>query len=149
MFSNWTLLDVAIMVFMVLESANVCILYFAPDSNRGNGVAVFKHWEASKANDDTHLFARYMTNWVAGTKLIFIVLLGVILITATETTKLWAVVVMLLSIGTYFWRLHPIMKLLDQRGQVKPSGYSKTLGAMIIGFELMFCTALLLHLWLR
>lgn len=38
------LLDISIIIFIIMETANVCILYFAPDSRRGNGVAVFNHW---------------------------------------------------------------------------------------------------------
>ena len=51
-----------------------------------------------------------MAYWVAGVKLIFIFLLIVVLLTGTEITRVWAVVAMILSIATYFWRLHPIIK---------------------------------------
>ncbi len=139
------LLDISIIIFIVMETANVCILYFAPDSKRGNGVAVFKHWESSKADEDTHLFASYMTNWVAGTKLIFILLLIVVLLTANEVTKICSVAVMIVSIATYFWRLHPIVKRLDKRGQITPSGYSKTLSLMIAGILIMFTIVLVIH----
>ena len=140
------LLDFSIIIFVIMETANVFILYFAPDSRRGNGVAVFKHWESSKNDEEAHLFARYMTNWVAGTKLIFIVLLLVVLFTANETTKIYTVIVMIASIATYFWRLHPIVKTMDQKGFITPKGYSKTLGSMIAGFIIMFSFALVLHL---
>lgn len=140
-----SLLDISIIIFIVMETANVCILYFAPDSRRGNGVAVFKHWESSKTDEDTHLFASYMTNWVAGTKLIFILLLIVVLLTANEVTKVCSVAVMIVSIATYFWRLHPIVKKLDQRGQITPSGYSKTLSLMIAGILIMFTIVLVIH----
>ncbi|MGD9676953.1 MAG: hypothetical protein AB7V16_01135 [Vulcanibacillus sp.] len=141
-------LDISIIIFVIMETANVCILYFAPDSRLGNGVAVFNHWESSKKNEDTHLFASYMTNWVAGTKLIFIMLLLVVLFTGSEITKIFTVVVMILSITTYFWRLHPIVKKLDKKGQITPAGYSKTLGFMIAGFLIMFTLALILALFL-
>ncbi|MGD9676932.1 MAG: hypothetical protein AB7V16_01020 [Vulcanibacillus sp.] len=139
-------LDISIIIFVIMETANVCILYFAPDSPLGNGVAVFNHWESSKEDEDTHLFASYMTNWVAGTKLIFIMLLLVVLFTGSEITKIFTVVVMILSIATYFWRLHPIVKKLDRKGQITPAGYSKTLGFMIAGFLIMFTLALILAL---
>lgn len=51
-----------------------------------------------------------MAYWVAGVKLIFIFLLLVVLLTGNETTKIWAVVAMIISIATYFWKLHPIIK---------------------------------------
>jgi len=140
------ILDIAITLFIILESANVYILYFAPSSKYGNGVAVFNEWEKSKQDVNTHLFSRYMINWVAGTKLIFIVLLLVILLTGGETTKLYAVFAMILSIATYFWKLHPIIKELDDNDEITPKGYSKVLGYMIAGFLAMFSVALIVYM---
>jgi len=140
------ILDIAITLFIILESANVYILYFAPSSKYGNGVAVFNEWEKSKQDINTHLFSRYMINWVAGTKLIFIVLLLVILLTGGETTKLYAVFAMILSIATYFWKLHPIIKELDDNDEITPKGYSKVLGYMIAGFLAMFSVALIVYM---
>lgn len=142
------LLEASIVIFVILESANVFILYFSPGSRRGNGVAVFNHWDSLKSDEGAHLFVRYMVNWVAGTKLIFIGLLTVILLTAGELTLLLSVCVMILSIATYFWRLHPIVRLLDQKGLITPRGYSKTLGSTIVGFMVMFSLALFAHLLL-
>lgn len=139
------ILSIAIIVFCIMELGNVLILYFMPDSKLGNGVAVFDNWRDAKEEPSRELFARYMAYWVAGVKLIFIFLLVVILLTGTETTRVWAVVAMILSIATYFWRLHPIIKRLDKMGKISPKGYSKALGMMIGGFMLMFCVALLLH----
>lgn len=87
-----------------------------------------------------------MTYWVAGTKLIFVVLLLVILLTGNETTKLYGVIAMIFSIATYFWKLHPIIKQLDAKGQITPKGYSKTLGMMITGFLSLFIVALIIYL---
>lgn len=139
------ILDISIIIFVIMETANVCILYFRPDSKLGNGVAVFNEWEDSKKNECEHLFARYMTYWVAGTKLIFIVLLLVILFTGSQLTKICAVGAMILSIATYFWKLHPIIKVLDQKGKITPKGYSKALGYMITGFLIMFSIALIIY----
>ncbi|MDY2777025.1 MAG: hypothetical protein SOU51_01415 [Collinsella sp.] len=130
--------DIAIAVFVALEAANVCILYLAPDSRLGNGVAVFNPWFAAKEDEAMALFVRYMVNWVAGTKLIFIALLLVILFTGTQITKLAAALAMIASIATYYLGLHPIIKRLDSMGQVTPSGYSRTLFAMITAFQAMF-----------
>lgn len=140
------LLIASIIIFVILEMANVCILYFTPNSRRGNGVAVFNHWESSKDDENAHLFARYMVNWVAGTKLIFIGLLIVILLTGDELTLQLSGGVLILSITTYFWRLHPIVKLLDQKGLITPRGYSKTLGLTIVCFIVMLSLSLLFHL---
>ena len=139
------ILSIAIIIFMIMEALNVMILYFKPDSKHGNGVAVFNTWEDSKRDESEHLFAEYMVYWVAGTKLIFIVLLLVVLITGSEITKLFSVIAMILSIATYFWKLHPIIKKLDALGKITPKGYSKTLGAMISGFLCMFLAALIVY----
>ncbi|MFI3253444.1 MAG: hypothetical protein R3Y63_03780 [Eubacteriales bacterium] len=142
------ILDIAIIAFVCMELSNVIILYFYPEFPYGNGVAVFRHWEKSKEDEATHLFARYMADWVAGVKLIFIFLLVVVVIVGDERTKIWAVVAMILSILSYFFRLHPTMKKLDQLGELKPAGYSKSLDLMIIGFLLLFIGALCLHFFL-
>lgn len=143
-----TILSVAIILFVVLESLNILILYFAPGTQRGNGVGVFNAWERSKADPEMHQFIRYLVYWVAGTKLIFVALLLVILFTAGETTQLWAVVALVVSIASFFWRLYPILKSLDAAGQLTPEGYSRTLGLMIAGFMGAFILALLGYLLL-
>ena len=140
------ILDIAIIIFCIMELGNVLILYFKPDSKLGNGVAVFDAWKDVKEDKNLDLFAHYMAYWVAGVKLIFIFLLLVVLLTGNETTKILAVVAMIISIATYFWKLHPIIKKLDSLNKISPKGYSKTLGLMISGFLLMFSTALILYL---
>lgn len=140
------ILSISIIVFCIMELGNVFILYFKPDSKLGNGVAVFNSWFDIKHDDSISLFAYYMAYWVAGVKQIFIFLLLVILFTGSNTTKIWAVVAMILSIATYFWKLHPVIKKLDKMGKITPKGYSKTLGYMISGFLLMFSTALIIHI---
>lgn len=142
------ILNIAIGVFVIIESANILILYFAPDSKLGNGVAVFNPWFKAKKNASDELFARYLTNWVAGTKLIFVILLLVILVVGNETTKLLGVFSMILSIATYYFRLHPIIKKLDEMGEITPKGYSKTLFYMITGFMLMFNIAAITYFFI-
>lgn len=99
------ILSIAIIIFCLMELGNVLILYFMPDSRLGNGVAVFDSCNDVKEDKALNLFSHYMAYWVAGVKLIFIFLLIVVLLTGTEITRVWAVVVMILSIATYFWRL--------------------------------------------
>lgn len=139
------ILSIAILIFIVMESANVAILYFWPGSRLGNGVGVFNAFHNSE-NEEQRLFASYLVNWVAGVKLIFIFLLAVILVTGTETVRIGAVVAMILSIATYFWRLHPTIQKLDAMGCITPKGYSKALGWMISGFMIMFTLALAAHI---
>lgn len=142
------ILSIAILIFILMESANVIILYFWPDSQLGNGVGVFNAFHHSE-NEEQKLFNSYLVNWVAGVKLIFIFLLAVILAAGTEPIRVWAVVAMILSIATYFWRLHPIIKKLDAMGCITPKGYSKALGWMITGFMVMFTLALAGHILMR
>lgn len=128
-----------------MELGNVLILYFMPDLKLGNGVAVFDSQNEVKEDKVLNLFSHYMAYWVAGVKLIFIFLLIVVLLTGTEITRVWAVVAMILSIATYFWCLHPIIKELDKMGKITPKGYSKTLGLMIMGFLIMFLLSLIIY----
>jgi len=138
-----TILTIAILIFVLLESMNILTLYFSPGSRRGNGIGVFNGWEKSKADPEIHQLIRYLVYWVAGTKLIFIALLLVILFTGGETTQLWTVAALIISIASFFWRLFPIIQSLDGAGQITPAGYSRTLGLMIAGFLALFVLALL------
>ncbi|WP_373598986.1 hypothetical protein [Paraclostridium bifermentans] len=140
------ILSIAISIFILLELSNVIILYFKPDSKLGNGVAVFNAWEKSKSDPEMHSFIEYLVYWVAGTKLIFIVLLIVILLTGSDTTKLLSVVALILSIASFYWKLYPIIKQLDEKNEITPKGYSKTLGIMIGTFIAVFCLVLALNI---
>lgn len=137
-----TVLSIAIIIFIALETLNILTLYFNPGSQVGNGVGVFNAWEESKADPKLHQFIEYLVYWVAGTKLIFIALLLVILFTTTESTKLLTMVALIASISSFFWRLFPLIKSLDKAGQITPAGYSRTLGIMIAGFTGLFAVAL-------
>lgn len=140
------ILSIAILIFCIMETLNVLILYFKPSSKVGNGIGVFDCLEDSKKDESMNLFIHYMIYWVAGVKLIFILLLVVILLIGNELTKMFGVIVMILSISTYFWKLHSIIKKLDKLGKITPRGYSKTLKNMIIGFLILFTVALFIHL---
>ena len=131
-------IKIAIIAFIILETGNIMMMYFLPDSKMGNGVGVFKAWEKSKIDPEIHNFTKYMVNWVAGTKVIFILLLIVFLVWGDDKILPFVGVAMTLSIATFFFRLFPIMKDMDQKGQVDPKGYSKTLKWMILGMILVF-----------
>ena len=134
-------LTAATIGFLILEASNVIALYFAPTFKYANAVGVFKAWEKSKADPDVHNFVKYLVNWVAGTKLIFILLLIVIVATGTDQTKIFTGVVMVISIATFFWRLFPLIKQMDSDGQIQPAGYSKGLWFMIAGMIVIFAAA--------
>lgn len=124
-------LSIILILFAVLETLNILTLYFQPHSDKGNGVGVFNAWEKSKADPEIHSFIRYLVNWVAGAKIIFITLILVIVFTGTEKTQIFAVIAMIPSVLTFFWRLFPIIRKMDADGQITPKGYSQTLGYMI------------------
>lgn len=139
------ILNIAIIVFVCMELSNVIIMYFKPDFKYGNSMAVFKRWAESQSEDKSRLFVKYLVNWVANCKLIFIVLLIVVLILGDAMLKVYAIAAMILSIAIYFVTLHPIIRKLDKVGELQPVGYSKTLAFMIGGFMIMFAVALVLY----
>lgn len=139
-----TLITIAILLFIVLETLNIIILYFTPTSKKGNGVGIFKAYEKSKEIPEVHALVKYLINWIAGTKLIFIALLIVIVLTADEFTQTLSVTALILSISSFFWRLYPSIKRMDKRNEISPKGYSKTLGIMIFSFLAVFTSALLI-----
>ena len=130
--------------FLGLEAANVTALYFFPGSRYANAVGVFNAWEKSKADPEIHDFVKYLVNWVAGTKLIFLLLLIVILFTANDQTLVYTGVALVVSIASFFWRLFPLIRRMDRAGQVTPKNYSAILGGMIAAFILVFAAAVFL-----
>jgi Mn2+/Fe2+ NRAMP family transporter len=126
-----------------MEAANVATLYFFPGSKYTNGVGVFKAWEKSKSDPEIHNFVKYLVNWVAGTKLIFILLLIVILLVADDRTLVFAGIALVISIASFFWRLFPLIRKMDRTGQIEPEKYSVALGWMIAVFILVFAAAVI------
>ena len=128
--------------FLILEATNVIALYFFPDSKLANSVGVFKAWEKSKQDPEVHNLVKYLVNWVAGTKLIFILLLIVIVYTADQKTLLLTGVALVISISSFFWRLFPLIRKMDRDSQIEPKNYSAVLGWMILAFVLVFVVAI-------
>ena len=129
--------------FLILETANVIALYFFPDIKYANAIGVFKAWEISKTDPEVHKLLKYLVNWVAGTKLIFISLLVVILIVADDRTLVFAGIALVISIASFFWRLFPLIRKMDQDGQIEPKNYSAALDWMIGVFILVFAVAVI------
>ena len=136
-------LTIVIIVFIVIETFNIIMLYFFPGAKKGNGMGVFDAYEKSKEIPELHSLIRYLINWVAGTKLIFVALLIVIVITGDSLTRLLSAVVMIPSIATFYWRLYPLILKMDKAGNISPKGYSKTLFLMINFFILCFAAAVI------
>ncbi|MFW9788009.1 MAG: hypothetical protein ACFFE2_04705 [Candidatus Thorarchaeota archaeon] len=133
-----SLLIIAIAAFMILEFSNVMMLYFRKDSKIANSVGVFTAWEKSKSDPEMHNFTSYLVNWVAGTKLIFLLLLTVIILSGTPMMHFWALWALMLSISTFYWKLYPLAKKMDREDQLTPKGYSRTLAGMITVFLVAF-----------
>jgi hypothetical protein len=139
-------ISVALIVFGTLELLNVLVLYLSPGSKRGNSVGFFNAYAKSKSDPEIHALVTYLINWVAGTKLIFIVLLIGIVITGNAATKVFSAIALIFSILTFFSRLYPGIRSMDQAGQITPHGYSRTLGIMIACFVIIFVIALATYL---
>ena len=131
-------------IFLLMELANVLALYFRPDSRNFNSVGVFKAWEQAKEQPEIHDLVRYLTYWVAGTKLIFIALLAVIMLMASENTQRVAALVMVPCIATFYWRLAPLSRKMGREAQLATKNYDKVLSTMILAMLIAFSTALII-----
>ena len=140
------IISIVLMLFGILELSNVLLLYLAPGSRRGNSVGFFNTYEKSKKDPEVHALISYLVNWVAGTKLIFIVLLIGILITGNAATKVFTTIALVFSIMTFFSRLYPTIRKMDENGEITPRGYSRTLGIMIALFIAVFVVAVIIYL---
>ncbi len=141
-----TFLKIATIGFLIMEASNVLALYFFPGSKNMNSVGIFNAWEKSKSDPEIHNFVKYLVNWVAGTKLIFILLLIVNLLYANEDSLPIVGFALVLSILSFFWRLFPLVRRMDENDEITPKGYSKVLGWMIGAFVGIFLLASILAL---
>lgn len=138
------IVKIVIFAFIILETTNVFALYFAPGSKRANAVGVFSAWEKSKQYPDIHDFIKYLVNWVAGTKLIFLLLLGVIVLYGNLEIQKLSLLALCLATLSFFWRLFPLIRKMDREDQIRPKNYSIVLGVMIFIFIVFFGLAALL-----
>jgi len=53
---------------------------------------------------------------------------------------------MVVAIGSFFWRLYPLIRKMDADDQVEPKNYSAVLGRMILVFIASFCAAIVITL---
>lgn len=144
------ILQIGILVFSVIETLNILMLYFAPGMKMGNALGVFKAWDKAQEDENMKSFAHYMAAWVAGAKLIFILIGVAIIIWGNFQTQLATAAALVISISSFFWRLYPAIRKMDKEGQIDPAGYSKTLLAMIvvfiIGFAVVFVIGLIQYM---
>jgi len=139
-----TFIKVVILLFILLEASNVLALYFAPGSKYANAVGVFTAWEKSKQYPEIHDFVKYLVYWVAGSKLIFFLLLAVIIIYADSNTQQMSLIALIIATLSFYWRLFPLIKKMDRNGQVEPKNYSIVLGIMIFVFIAVFTIAVII-----
>ena len=139
-----SIVELVIWGFIVMELTNVLTLYFNPGSKQFNGIGVFNAWEKSKQDPEVHRLVQYLINWVAGVKLIFIMLLVVILLTTGPDIQRLTLLALIVSVVSFFWRLFPLARKMDRDGQLSPKNYSTILGGMIFAFIVIFTVAYLL-----
>jgi hypothetical protein len=142
-------LKIALGIFALLETLNVILLYKKPDFDQGNTVGVFRAYAKSQEDPEIAPFVNYLINWVAGTKLIFIVLIIGIIITGGEAETVFSIIALIFSIATFFSRLYPRLAKMDADGQLSEKGYSRTLAIMIGSFIAVFVIALVIFMILR
>ena len=130
--------EIIIVVFIFLELSNVVMLYFAPGSKKANAIGVFDSWEKSKQYPEIHEFIKYLVNWIAGSKLIFIFLLVGILIMREREIQRVSLVALAVATLSFYWRLFPLIRKMDKRGEISPKNYSVILGIMIFIFIIAF-----------
>jgi hypothetical protein len=133
-----TISEMIIVVFVILELSNLLMLYFAPGSKYANAVGVFTTWEKSKELPEIHDFIRYLVYWVAGSKLIFIFLLIAILIYGEREIQQVSLIALAVATLSFYWRLFPLIRRMDKRGEISPNNYSVVLGIMIFVFIIAF-----------
>jgi hypothetical protein len=133
-----TIAEILIVVFIFLELSNVVMLYFAPGSKKANAIGVFDSWEKSKQYPEIHEFIKYLVNWIAGSKLIFIFLLVGILIIGEREIQRVSLVALAIATLSFYWRLFPRIRKMDKRGEISPKNYSVILGIMIFIFIIAF-----------
>jgi hypothetical protein len=141
--NQMTFTKMVILAFMLLELTNVLALYFAPGSKFANAVGVFTAWEKSKEIPEIHDFVKYLVYWVAGAKLIFLLLLAVIVLFADIDVQRMSLIALAVATLSFYWRLFPLIRKMDQGGQIEPRNYSIVLGIMIMIFVATFVVAIL------
>jgi hypothetical protein len=135
------LAKIVIIVFVLLELSNVIALYFFPDSKRANAVGVFLEWDHSKLFPELHEFIKYLVYWVAGAKLVFLLLLGVIILYGSEDIQRYSLIALCIATISFYWRLFPLIRKMDSNGRINPKNYSIILGIMIFVMIAFFALA--------
>ena len=137
------ILQIGILVFAVIELLNVLALYGDPSVKYGNCVGVFNTYPKAKEDIEMNNFVTYLINWVAGSKLVFIV----IVIFGSTTLQQYTIVALIISILSFYIRLYPLLKKMDNNGEITPKGYHLQLSTMILIFVFGFTTILFITIF--
>lgn len=138
------ILQIAIIIFLFMETGNIVILYFQPGSKNANGIGVFNAYQETMKDEKTANFVKYLINWIAGAKLIFVMIGIIIVIFGNEVMHQYTVGAFIISILSFYYRLYPLIKKMDHAGEIDPKGYYKKLNSMIVIFILIFLSALVI-----
>lgn len=133
-----TIYQIIIVAFVILELSNIVMLYFVPGSRYANAVGVFNAWNKSKEHPEIHEFIRYLVYWIAGSKLIFVLLLIGIVIFGDKEIQQVSLIAISVATLSFYWRLFPLIRKLDKDGEITPKKYSTILGIIILIFLIVF-----------
>ena len=131
-------LRITLIVFVIVEFLNVLELYFMQDNAVFNGLSIFSAWEESKKYPEIHNFIRYLVNWLAGVKLIVIMILAALVSFAPDQTLVIVSIALVTAIASFYWRLYPMLKDMKTKGQILPLERPKQLALMLSGLEFGF-----------
>jgi len=67
-----------------------------------------------------------------------------IVIFADAETQRISVMALIVAILSFYWRLFPLIRKMDQNGQIEPKNYSIVLGVMIFVFVIIFLIAVVI-----
>jgi hypothetical protein len=137
------LLQIITLIFIIIESMNIFVLYFKKETTKANGAGCFKALEQSKQYPQIYDMVKYLIHWVAGTKLIFLLLLMIILIFGDPIVQMWSTIVLIIAISSFYVGLFPIIRKMDREGQIVPKGYSIILLIMITSLIVGFSAGLI------
>ncbi len=75
---------------------------------------------------------------------LFLLLLAVIVIYADIDVQRMSLIALAIATASFYWRLFPLIKKMDKRGEIDPKNYSAVLGVMIFVFITVFLVATIL-----
>jgi len=140
------ILQIIIIVFCVLETLNIIVLYSKPTMKEGNGLGVFKALNEIDEHNQIYSLIKYLTNWVANVKVIFVALAITIVIFGEPIVQFHAVLALIFSTFMFYFTLFPILKKLDDEDMLETKGYSRTLAYTILSFIIMFIIGSIIYL---